>query len=81
MILLKSLGKPTLKYPLLGCLLVCLVCEFRARRSAVVTEFSSQFHAAYEVFVLFFKLKSRIVILIVAIGADEKVVVFDNRNA
>ena len=81
MIILKSLGNLTLKYPLLGCLLVCLICKLRARRSVVLPEFSSQFHASYEVRVLFFKLKSRKVILFVAIGADEKDVVFDDRNA
>ena len=81
MIVLNSLGKPTLKYPLLGCLSVSLLCELRARRSVVVTEFLSQFHAANEIRVFFFKLKSRKVILIVAINADEQVVVFDDRNA
>ena len=81
MIILHSLKKPTLKYPLLGCLSVCLVSELRARRSVVVTECSSQFLAAYVFRVLFFKLKPRKVIPIIAIGADEKVVVFDDRNA
>ena len=78
MIILNSLGKPTLKYPLLGCLSVCFVSELRAGRSVVVTEFSSQFLAAYEFSVLFFKLKPRKMILIVAIGADKQVVVFDD---
>ena len=81
MIILNSLEKPTLKYPVLGCLSVCLVCELKAGRSVIVTEFSSQFFAAYEFRVLFFKLKLKNVILIVAIGADEKVVVFDDTNA
>ena len=81
MIILNSLRKPTLKYPLLGFLSVYLVSELEARRSVVVTEFSSQFLAAYEFRVLFFKLKPRKVILIIAIGADEKVVVFDDINA
>ena len=81
MIILNSLGKPTLKYSLLGCLSVCLVCDLRAGRSVVVTEFSSHFLAAYEFRVLFFKLKLRKVILVIAIGADEQVVVFDDRNA
>ena len=78
MIIRSSLGKPTLKYPLHGCLSVCLVSELREGRSVVVAEFSSQFLAAYEFRVLFFKLKFRKVILIVAIGADEQVVLFDD---
>ena len=81
MIILNSLGKPTLKYPLLNSLSVYLVCELRARQSVVVIEFSSHFHAAYEFRVLFFKLRPRKVILIVAIGADKQVVVFADRNA
>ena len=81
MIVLYSLGKPTLKYSLLGCLSVCLECELRAGRTVVVTEFSSQFLAAYEFRALFFKLKPSKVILIVAIGADEQVVVVEDRNA
>ena len=81
MIILNSLRKPTLKYPLLGFLSVCLVSELGARRSVVVTEFSSQFLAAYEFRVLFFKLKPIKVILISAIGADKQIVVFDGRNA
>lgn len=63
-------GEPTLKYSLLGCSSVCLVCEFRAEQSVVVTEFSIQFLAAYEFFVLFFKLKQRKIIHIVAIGPE-----------
>ena len=81
MVVLNSLGKLTLKYSLLGCLSVCLVCKLRAGQSVVVTEFSSQFLTAYKFRVLFFKLKPRKVILFVAICADEQVVVFDDSNA
>ena len=80
MIMLNSLGKPTLEYLLLGCLSVCLKGKLRAGRGVVVTELSSQFLAAYEFFVRYIEPKPRKVILLVAIGVDEKIVVFDDGN-
>ena len=81
MIMLIVLGKPTLEYPLLGCLSVCLESKLRAGRSVVVTELSSQFLVAHEFLVNLLEPKPRKMILIVAISAEEKIVVFDNGNA
>ena len=76
--ILNSLGKPTRKYPLLGCFSVCLVNELRAGLNVVVTELSNQFLAAHKFLVFLFEPKSRKVILIVAIGIDVKIVVLDD---